>query len=92
MPAAVSTDLGERVAAAGQFGISDSSAIRIGQRDQACIGQKPGRMGGHRRPILDGEAGKWLLARPVLKPDLTMRALTVELTARGVRVAVTVVR
>ena len=47
---------------------------------------------GYPRPILDGEAGKWLLARLALKPDPTMRALTVELAARGVRVAVTVVR
>lgn len=47
----------------------------------------PGKIGGHRRQALAGEAGEWLLARLAEKPDLTMRALTAELAARGVQVA-----
>lgn len=40
-----------------------------------------------RRAALAGEPGDWLLARLAEKPDLTMRALTSELAARGVDVA-----
>lgn len=45
-----------------------------------------GKIGGHRRPVLAGEVGDWLLARLAEKPDLTMRALTAELAERGVHV------
>jgi transposase len=47
----------------------------------------PGKIGGHRRQALAGEPGTWLVARLAEKPDLTMRALTAELAARGVHVA-----
>ena len=40
-----------------------------------------------RRAALAGEPGDWVLARLAEKPDLTMRALTAELAARGVHVA-----
>ena len=84
MPAALSMDLRERVAAATmkgmtaraaakRFGISVSPAIRIG-RHHAPVGND----GGHHRSILEGRARKWLLVRLALKPDLTMRTLTVE--------------
>lgn len=79
---------GETVrAAARRFGISVASAVRIGQRHRAGRGQMPGKIGGHRRQALAGKAGEWLLARLAEKPDLTMRALTAELAARGVHVA-----
>jgi transposase len=74
-------------AVASRFGISVSSAVRIGQRQRAGRGQMPGKIGGHRRQALAGEAGNWLVARLAEKPDLTMRALTAELAARGVHVA-----
>jgi transposase len=74
-------------AVASRFGISVSSAVRIGQRQRAGRGQVPGKIGGHRRQALAGEAGNWLVARLAEKPDLTMRALTAELAARGVHVA-----
>lgn len=97
MVAPLSIDLRRRVAAAledgetvraaaKRFGVSVASAVRIGQRQRAGRGQVPGRIGGHRRPVLAGEAGDWLLARLAEKPDLTMRALTAELAARGARV------
>lgn len=50
-------------------------------------GQVPGKIGGSRRAVLAGESAGWLLARLAEKPDLTMRALTLELAARGVHVA-----
>jgi len=79
---------GETVrATAKRFGVSVASAVRIGQRQRAGYGQAPGKIGGHRRPVLAGVAGDWLLARLVEKPDLTMRALTAELAGRGVHVA-----
>ena len=79
---------GETVrAAAKRFGVSVASAVRIGQRQRSGRGQVPGQIGGHRHAVLVGDAGDWLLARLAAKPDLTMRALTVELSARGVRVA-----
>ena len=93
----LSVDLKVRIAAALQdgetvrgaakrFGVSVASAVRIGQRQRSGRGQKPGKIGGHRRPILVGEAGDWLLARLAEKLDLTMRALTAELAERGVTV------
>ncbi len=79
---------GETVrSAAKRFGISVASAVRIGQRHRTGRGQVPGKVGGSRRAALTGESGDWLLARLAEKPDLTMRALTAELAARGVRVA-----
>lgn len=79
---------GETVrAAAKRFGISVASAVRIGQRQRAGRGQVPGKVGGSRRAALAGDSGIWLLARLAEKPDLTMRALTAELAARGVQVA-----
>lgn len=72
---------------ARRFGVSVASAVRIGQRQRAGCGQMPGKIGGHRRQALAGGAGEWLLARLAEKPDLTMRALTAELAARGVHVA-----
>jgi transposase len=79
---------GETVrAAAKRFGVSVASAVRIGQRQRAGRGQVPGKVGGSRRAALAGDSGDWLLARLAEKPDLTMRALTAELAARGVTVA-----
>ena len=74
---------GETVrAVAKRFGISVASAVRVGRRHRAGRGQMPGKIGGHRRQALAGDAGAWLLARLAEKPDLTMRALTAELAAR----------
>ena len=102
MPAALSMDIGERVAAAlregpttraaaGRFMISISSAVRVGQRDHAGISQEPREASGHRRSIPDGPIGTWLLARLAEMPDLTMAALTAELAKRGVHVVITTV-
>jgi transposase len=88
MRVAVALGEGETVrAAAKRFGVSVASAVRIGQRQRAGRGQVPGKIGGHRAPVLAGEVGDWLLARLAEKPDLTIRALTAELAVRGVTVA-----
>lgn len=85
---AAALEQGETVrSAARRFGISAASAVRIGQRQRSGHGQVPGKVGGIRRAALAGEPGDWLLLRLAEKPDLTMRALTAELAARGVHVA-----
>ena len=85
---ATALDEGETVrGAAKRFGVSVASAVRIGQRQGSGRGQGLGKIGGHRRPKLVGEAGDWLLARLAEKPDLTMRALTTELAGRSVHAA-----
>ena len=90
----LSIDLRDRIAAAlGEgatvrqaakwFGVSLSSAVRVGQSRKSRPGQGHGKIGGHRRPKLKGETGDRLLARLAKKPDLTMRALATELADRG---------
>ena len=73
--------------AASRFKVSVATAVRIGQRDRSGRGLEPGKIGGHRRPVLQGAVGDWLLARLAEKPDLTMRGLAAELAARGTQVA-----
>ena len=74
MVSPLSIDLRLRVAAAlgegetvrtvaKRFGVSVASAVRIGQRQRSGRGQVPGKIGGHRRQVLVGEAGDWLLTR-----------------------------
>ena len=85
---ACALEQGETVrAVAKRSGVSVASAVRIGQRQRAGCGQVPGKVGGGRRAVLAGESGEWLLMRLAEKPDLTMRALTAELAARGMPVA-----
>ncbi len=46
----------------------------------------PGKIGGHRRPILDAER-KWLMGRIAEQPDIRVRALADELAERGIVVS-----
>jgi putative transposase len=64
--------------------VSESVAVKWLQRLDRTGSVKPGRMGGHRRPALEGERA-WVLARIAEKPDLTLRALSAELAERGVK-------
>jgi hypothetical protein len=43
---------------AKRFGVSVASALRSGQCQCAGRGQTPGKIGGHRRKFLAGEAGE----------------------------------
>lgn len=92
MSRAYSIDLRERVAAAMaaglsaraaafQFGVSVASAVRWSQRQRRTGGVAPGKLGGHRKPVLLPER-EWLLARIAAEPDLTLRGLLAE---RGVK-------
>jgi putative transposase len=73
-----------RRSAARRFGVSESVAVKWLQRVAATGSVRPGQMGGHVRPALEGERD-WLLARIAEGPDVTVRGLSAELVARGVK-------
>jgi len=69
-------------AVAAQFGVSVASVVKWSQRWRATGSAAAKPMGGRRALRLAGERA-WLLARIVEKPDLTLRAVVVELAERG---------
>lgn len=81
--AALSSGASTRTAAK-RYGVSVATAVRIGQKWRSGRGLQPGKMGGHRRPILSGATAEWIRSRLAEKKDLTMRALAAELAERGV--------
>jgi transposase len=89
-----SLDLRERVVAAVVAGescrkvadickVSVASVVKWSQRFRATGSVTAKRMGGHQPRSLAGERD-WLVARLAAVPDLTLRALVVELGKRGV--------
>jgi transposase len=72
-----------RRSAARRFGVSASVAVKWLQRVRRTGSVAPDKVGGHRRPALEGERA-WVLARNAEKPDLTLRAMAAELAERGV--------
>lgn len=95
MSRAYSIDLRERVVAAmmsgssaraagARFGVSVATAVRWAQRYRRTGGVAPGKLGGHRKPILLPER-EWLLGRIAAEPDLTLRGLLAELHDRDVQ-------
>jgi transposase len=94
MPRAYSLDLRERVVAAVAAGascrkvaevyrVSVASVVKWSQRFRATGSAAAKRMGG-KQPRSLAEERDWLLARLAEVPDLTLRALVVELGERGV--------
>jgi transposase len=92
-----SLDLRERVVArialgehcravASRFGVSVASVVRWSQRQRRTGSAAADRMGGH-RPLALARERAWLLARIEEKPDLTLRAIAVELAERGIVVS-----
>jgi putative transposase len=98
MVKAYSLDLRERVAArvvagesvrsvAASFTVSVASAVRWSQLWRAKGGDvRPGKMGGHRKPILEAHRD-WVTERIAAEPEVTLRELAAALNARGVRVS-----
>ena len=93
----LSNDLRERVvaavlsgescrSAAVRFGIAASSAVKWMQRHRATGSVAPGKMGGHRKPVLAPHRS-FIVARLEQKPHLTLHGLKDELAARGVSVS-----
>ncbi len=93
----LSNDLRERVVAAmrhgescravaSRFGVAVSSVVKWSQRYRATGSVRPGKMGGHRKPLLDPHRA-FIMERIKQTPHLTLHGLKDELAARGVKVS-----
>ena len=74
-------------AVATRFGVSVSTAVRLGQKARAELDLAPGKPGGPGRPVLTGAIAAWVRERMRAKPDLTMRGLAAEICAKGTAVS-----
>jgi transposase len=92
-----SIDLRERVVAAvrsdatcrevaARFGVAVSTVVKWSQRERETGAVTPGKMGGHRKPVLVPHRD-WLIARVQAVPELTLHALRDDLRERGIDVS-----
>lgn len=97
MSGPLSNDLRERVVAAvsggescravaARFGVAVSSVVKWSQRHRATGSVAPGKMGGHRKPVLEPHRA-FIKERISRTPHLTLHKLKDELAARGVKVS-----
>ena len=93
----LSNDLRKRVVAAvlsgescrtvaSRFDIAVSSVVKWSQRYRATGSVVPGKMGGHRKRVLEPHRG-FIMDRIGRTPHLTLHGLKDELAARGVNVS-----
>jgi len=94
----LSIDLRERVVSAvaagescrsvaARFDVAVSSVVKWSQRQRATGSVAPGKMGGHRKPVLEPHRA-FIVARIEAMPHLTLHGLKAELLAvRGVKVS-----
>jgi putative transposase len=93
----LSNDLRERVVAAvgggescraiaARFGVAVSSVVKWSQRYRATGSVAPGKMGGHRKRVLEPHRG-FITQRISQTPHLTLHRLKDELAAHGVSVS-----
>ena len=93
----LSNDLRERVvaavlagascrSAASRFGVSVSSVVKWSQRHRATGSVAPGKMGGHRKRVLEPYRA-FIIERIEQTSHLTLHGLKEELAARGVKVS-----
>ena len=93
----LSNDLRERVVAAIEagesrrsvavrFGIAVSSAVKWSQRYRSSGSVAPGKMGGHRKRILEPHRA-FIVERINQTPHVSLHRLKEELAARGVKVS-----
>ena len=93
----LSNDLRERVVAAVadgescrsvalRFGVAVSSVVKWSQRYRATGSVVPGKMGGHRKAVLEPHRA-FILERIGRTPHLTLHGLKDELAALGVKVS-----
>jgi transposase len=93
----LSIDLRKRVVAAvldgescrtvaTRFGVAVSSVVKWSQRHRATGSVAPGKMGGHRKRILEPHRA-FIIERIGQTPHLTLHRLKAELKARGVSVS-----
>lgn len=79
-----------RHAVAARLGVGVSTVIKWLQRFSKSGSVAPGKVGGHRKPMIAGEHRDWVLAQ-VKAGDVTLHGLADGLAARGLKVdAVTV--
>ncbi len=97
MTAPLSNDLRERVvgaleggescrSVAARFGVSVSSVVKWHQRYRATGSVAPGKMGGHRKRVLEPHR-TFIVERINQTSHLTLHGLKDELAARGVKVS-----
>jgi putative transposase len=97
MTAPLSNDLRQRVvtaieagegcrSVAARFGVAVSSAVKWSQRYRATGSVAPGKMGGHRKRVLEPHRA-FIVERITQTPHLTLHGLKAELAARGVSVS-----
>jgi transposase len=97
MTRALSNDLRKRVVAAvaggescrsvaSRFGVAVSSVVKWSQRYRATGSVTPGKMGGHRKRVLEPYRA-FIMERIKQTPHLTLHRLKNELVARGVQVS-----
>lgn len=93
----LSNDLRERVLAAvmagessrrvaAQFGVAVSSVVKWSQRYRATGSVVPGKMGGHRKRVLEPHRA-FIVERIERTPHMTLHGLKDELAAHGVAVS-----
>ena len=71
---------------ATRFGVAVSSVVKWTQRYRATGSVKPGKMGGHRKRVLEPHRA-FILDRIRQTPHLTLHGLKDELAAHGVQVS-----
>ena len=77
-------EVGESVrSVAAKLSVSAASVVRWSQRQRRTGSVAPGKIGGHRRAVLDGHRD-WLLERTTR--DFSLRGLVAELAERGLKV------
>jgi transposase len=97
MTAPLSNDLRERVVAAvlngeavrcvaARFEVASSSVVKWSQRHRATGSVRPGKMGGHRKRILEAHR-RFIAERLEQNPHLTLHGLKAELASRGITVS-----
>jgi putative transposase len=90
-----SEDLRERALARADAGETVRSIAEALEISPSCVtkwknlrretgGVSPGKIGGHKKPVLSGANADWLRKR-VLSGPFTLRKLTQELAARGIK-------
>ena len=97
MTAPLSQDLRRRVvgaieagescrSVAARFGVAVSSAVKWSQLYRRTGSLAPGKMGGHRKPILEPHRA-FIVERISQTPHLRLHGLKEELAARGIKVS-----
>jgi putative transposase len=71
---------------AERFGVAVSTVVKWSQRYRRTGSVSPGKMGGHRRRVLEPYRG-FLVERIAREPHVTLHRLKDELAERGVKVS-----